>query len=67
MITLGKAGDLSARRRALSFIYGEEVVDKLFKEIAPRYAERKGGYTRITKLGARTGDMAPMAKLELVK
>jgi large subunit ribosomal protein L17 len=67
MITLGKAGDLSARRRALAFIYGEEVVEKLFKEIAPRYAERHGGYTRIIKLGPRTGDMAPVAKIELVK
>ena len=67
MITLGKKGDLNARRRALAFIYSEEVVEKVFGEIAPRYAERKGGYTRITKLGMRVGDGASMAKLELVK
>jgi large subunit ribosomal protein L17 len=67
MITLGKAGDLSARRRALAFIYSEDVVGKVFKELAPRYAERHGGYTRITKLGIRVGDGTKMAKLELVK
>ena len=67
MITLGKKGDLSARRRALAFIYDEAVVEKVFAEISKRYAERKGGYTRITKLSPRLGDGAPMAQLELVK
>ncbi len=66
MITLGKKGDLAARRRALSFIYDESVVEKLFGDIAPRYAERHGGYTRIIKLGPRQGDAAPMAQIELV-
>lgn len=67
MITLGKEGGLAARRRALTFIYSEEVTDRVFNEIAPRYAERNGGYTRIVKLGPRPGDWAPMAKLTLVK
>lgn len=67
MITLGKAGDLHHRRQALSFIFDEKVVDKLFAELAPRYAERHGGYTRIVKLGRRLGDSAPMVQLELVK
>jgi large subunit ribosomal protein L17 len=67
MITLGKKGSLEARRSALAFIYGEEVVNKVFAEIAPRYATRHGGYTRIIKLGLRVGDGAHMAKLELVK
>jgi len=67
MITLGKKGNLNARRRALAFIYIEDVVGKVFTEIAPRCADRHGGYTRITKLGIRVGDGAPMAKLELVK
>jgi large subunit ribosomal protein L17 len=67
MITLGKKGSLEDRRRALAFIYSEEVVNKVFSEIAPRYATRNGGYTRVIKLGMRTGDGAPMAKLELVK
>jgi len=67
MITLGKDGSLTARRQALAFIYSEDVADKVFKEIAPRYSERKGGYTRITKIGPRAGDWAPMVKLELVK
>jgi len=67
MITLGKKGNLEARRRALAFIYSEDVVNKVFSEIAPRYAGRNGGYTRVTKLGIRVGDGAPMAKLELVK
>ncbi len=67
MITLGKKGNLDARRRALAFIYSEDVVDKVFSEIAPRYADRHGGYTRIIKLGMREGDGASVAKLELVK
>ena len=67
MITLGKAGDLSSRRQALSFIIDKKVVDKIFNDLAPRYAERPGGYTRITKLGARLGDGAAIVQLELVK
>jgi large subunit ribosomal protein L17 len=67
IITLGKKGDLSARRRALAFIYDENVVEKVFGDIAKRYNERKGGYTRITKLAPRLGDGAAMAQLELVK
>lgn len=66
MITLGKEGGLDSRRQALSFILDKKVTDKLFTEIAPRYAERNGGYTRITKLGPRVGDGAPMVRLELV-
>lgn len=67
MITLGKEGNLHTRRQALSVIYDEKVVDKLFSEIAPRYAERAGGYTRIVKIGPRLGDGAPIVQLELVK
>ncbi|MCL2678773.1 MAG: 50S ribosomal protein L17 [Dehalococcoidia bacterium] len=66
IITMGKKGDLSARRRALAFIYDENVVAKVFDDIAKRYAERNGGYTRIIKLSPRQGDGAPMAQLELV-
>jgi large subunit ribosomal protein L17 len=66
MITLGKRGDLHARRQALAYIYDESVVSKLFDEIGPRYAERHGGYTRILKLGPRQGDNAEMVFLELV-
>ena len=66
MITLGKRGDLHARRQALSFIYEEEVVNKLFTDIAPRYTERKGGFTRVLKMGPRRGDNAEEAILELV-
>ncbi|MBQ3426302.1 MAG: 50S ribosomal protein L17 [Clostridia bacterium] len=66
MITLGKKGTLAARRQALAFITKEDVVTKLFAEIAPKYAERNGGYTRIYKLGERRGDGAQMAILELV-
>lgn len=66
MITLGKRGDLSSRRQVLSFIQEKEVVAKLFNEIAPKYAERNGGYTRIYKIGPRTGDAAEMVILELV-
>lgn len=67
MITLGKKGDLHARRQALAYIYKEAIVHKLFEEIAPLYKERNGGYTRILKLGPRQGDAAEMAILELVK
>ncbi len=66
MITLGKEGGLESRRQALSFILNKKVVDKVFSELAPRYTERNGGYTRITKLGPRAGDGAPMVRLELV-
>ncbi len=66
MITLGKRGDLHARRQALAYIYDEDVVTKLFEEIAPSYADRNGGYTRVLKLGPRRGDAAEMAILELV-
>ena len=66
MITLGKKGTLAARRQALAYITKEDVVTKLFSEIAPKYADRNGGYTRIYKLGERRGDAAQMAVLELV-
>ncbi len=66
MITLGKRGDLHARRQALSFITKEDVVKKVFDEIAPKYAERHGGYTQIIKTGVRRGDCAPMAIIKLV-
>ncbi len=67
LITLGKRGDLHARRQALGFIRSKKVVHKLFAEIAPRYANRPGGYTRITKAGYRRGDGAPMCIIELVE
>ena len=66
MITLGKRGDLHARRQAMSFIQDEAVVRVLFAEIAPRFAERKGGYLRIVPTRRRMGDAAPMAVIELV-
>ncbi len=66
MITLGKTNTLHSRRQALEFITKEDVVTKLFAEIAPKYADRNGGYTRILKTGVRRGDAAPMAILELV-
>ena len=66
MITLGKRGDLHARRKVLAYVYDEDVVTKLFEEIAPKYADRDGGYTRILKLGPRQGDNAEMVFLELV-
>jgi large subunit ribosomal protein L17 len=66
LITLGKRGDLHARRQAMAELRSNDVVHKLFSEIAPRFAERPGGYTRIVKLGPRFGDAADMAYLELV-
>ena len=66
MITLGKAKDLSSYRQALSFITREDVAKKVFDEVAPKYAERNGGYTRITRTGFRRGDAAEMAVIELV-
>ncbi len=66
MVTLAKRGDLAARRQALAYIYDERVVRKLFNDLAPRYADRPGGYTRIIKMGYRRGDAAPMVILELV-
>jgi large subunit ribosomal protein L17 len=66
LVTLAKRGDLSARRMVIARLIDEEVVRKLFDEIAPKYTDRQGGYTRIYKLGNRRGDAAPMAILELV-
>lgn len=66
MITLGKANTLHSRRQAISYITKEDVVKKLFDEIAPKYAERNGGYTRIIKIGPRRGDAAEMCIIELV-
>ena len=66
MITLGKRGDLHARRLALAELRSQDVVHQLFAEVAPRFAERPGGYTRIVKLGPRLGDAAEMVYLELV-
>ena len=67
LVTFAKRGDLHARRRVLSVISDKGVVHRLFTEIAPDMAERPGGYTRITKIGARKGDNAPMAVIELVR
>jgi large subunit ribosomal protein L17 len=67
MITLGKRGDLHARRQALSFIHDEAVVSGLFTQIAPRFSSRNGGYTRIVMTRTRPGDAAPMAVIELVE
>lgn len=74
LITLGKRGDLHARRQVASFVRrevanqdsGEDAIQKLFSDIAPRYQDRQGGYTRILKLGPRRGDGAPMVIIELV-
>ena len=66
MITLGKKGGLNNYRQALAFITREDVAKKLFDEVAPKYAERNGGYTRIVRLGERRGDGAEMALIELV-
>ena len=67
LVTFAKRGDLHARRRVLSVVSDKSVVHRLFTEIAPDMAERNGGYTRITKIGARKGDNAPMAVIELVR
>jgi len=66
MVTLGKRGDLAARRQAAAFLLDPAAVKKLFDEVAPRYADRNGGYTRIIKTGVRRGDAAPMAIIEWV-
>lgn len=66
MITLGKRGDLHARRQAAAFIYDKDVVYKLFEEVAPKYKDRNGGYTRILRVGPRRGDGAEMVIIELV-
>ena len=66
MITLGRRGDLAARRQALAYLRSQEVVHHLFAEVAPRFADRPGGYSRIVKIGPRYGDAAEMVYLELV-
>lgn len=66
LITLGKRGDLHARRQALAFVRNKDVVYKLFGELGPRYQDRHGGYTRMVKVGYRRGDAAPMCLVELV-
>ena len=66
MISLGKASDLHTKRQVYAYITKEDVAKKLFDEISPKYADRNGGYTRIIKIGARRGDAAEMAVLELV-
>ena len=66
MITLAKANNLASYRQALAYITKEDVANKLFKEIAPKYADRNGGYTRIVKIGPRRGDAAEMAIIQLV-
>ena len=74
LVTLAKRGDLHARRQVLAFVHdvpvgktGKTAVQKLFEEIGPRYADRKGGYTRVVKTTVRRGDAAPMAYIEFVK
>ena len=67
MITLGKRGDLAARRQAVARLRSKDAVHTLFADVAPRFADRPGGYTRITRIGSRHGDSAEMAFLELVE
>lgn len=67
LVTLGKRGNLHARRQALQVVHSDVIVRKLFNEIAPRFTERQGGYTRIIRLGYRPGDAAVMAVIELVE
>jgi large subunit ribosomal protein L17 len=66
LITLGKAGTLHARRRALAFVQDKAVVARLFNELGPRFQNRNGGYTRIVKVGRRRGDAAPLSVIELI-
>lgn len=66
MITLGKKNSLASYRRSLAWITKEDVAKKVFSEVAPKYAERNGGYTRVTRIGPRRGDAAEMAVIELV-
>ena len=66
IVTLGREGTIHARRQVLAYIRSQEVTHKLFSEVAPRFKDRPGGYTRIVKLGPRQGDSAPMAYLEFV-
>ena len=66
MITLGRRGDVHARRQATAYLRSQDVVHKLFSDVAPRFADRPGGYSRIVKLGPRQGDAADMVYLELV-
>src|SRR3712207_5202609 len=66
MITLGRRGDLHARRQALAYLRSQDVVHKLFSDVGPRFADRPGGYSRIVKIGPRQGDAAEMVYLELV-
>ena len=66
MISLGKANTLHTKRQVFSYITKEDVAHKLFKEVAPKYADRNGGYTRVTRIGVRRGDAAEMAVIELV-
>ncbi len=66
LITLGKSGSLAARRRVLGYVYDKDVAGKVFDELASRYAQRPGGYTRIVRVGPRAGDGAPVVILELV-